>query len=381
MVKKKMQISVKIFLVSARALYITAVREVSVFCQGRGGRHRACRRGVQKFQKICFRAEHSDWRLTGVSPSRRHTRRCVILDPLYSNFRLLRSLFVNFHRFGLYSLVRLSYIADAGQTKTAKQVASSSRAFVGRVAGRYARKSFMSGNHRNGTPAYKRIQDSIRKRIQADKLTPGDAVASERELARAHKVSLMTARHALAGLEREGIVERRRGAGTFVASPKIHFNKLMSYTEHMSSRGLAPRSRVLVANVIEDEQEVAARLGLPAASRMVKIERLRLTGEESFALETCYLPIEFDGLVRAPWTRNSLFAALEHDYGVELAYADEEVDATAADIHIADLLGLPKGAPLLRIRQVIYSTKGKATIYVVGFYRSERHTLFIRRYR
>jgi DNA-binding GntR family transcriptional regulator len=66
---------------------------------------------------------------------------------------------------------------------------------------------------------------------------------------------------------------------------------------------------------------------------------------------------------------------------VELAYADEEIDATAADIHIAELLGLHRGAPLLRIRQVIYSTKGKATIYGIGFYRSERHTLFIRRFR
>jgi GntR family transcriptional regulator len=240
----------------------------------------------------------------------------------------------------------------------------------------------MSGNHRNGTPVYKRIQSSIRKRIEAAELKPGDAVASERELARAHKVSLMTARHALAGLEREGIVERRRGAGTFVAPPKIHFNKLMSYTEHMSSRGLAPRSRVLVSKLIEDEQEVAARLGLPAASRMVKIERLRLTGEEPFALETCYLPaLEFSGLVSAPLGRGSLFGALEHDYGVELAYADEEVDATAAEGNIAELLELPKAAPVLRIRQVIYSTKGKATIYVLGFYRSERHTLFIRRFR
>src|SRR5579862_8821679 len=134
----------------------------------------------------------------------------------------------------------------------------------------------MAGNHRNGTPVYKRIQSSIRKRIESSELKPGDMVASERELARTHKVSLMTARHALAGLEREGVVERRRGAGTFVASPKIHFNKLMSYTEHMSSRGLAPRSRVLVSKIIEDEQEIAARLGLPAASQMVKIARLRL---------------------------------------------------------------------------------------------------------
>ena len=75
----------------------------------------------------------------------------------------------------------------------------------------------MSGNHRNGTPVYKRIQNTIRKRIKAAQLTPGDAVPSERELAKTHEVSLMTARHALAGLEREGIVERRLGAGTFVA--------------------------------------------------------------------------------------------------------------------------------------------------------------------
>jgi GntR family transcriptional regulator len=241
----------------------------------------------------------------------------------------------------------------------------------------------MGGNHKNGsTPVYKRIQSAIRKRIDSSELKPGDLVASERELAKMHKVSLMTARHALAGLEREGIVERRRGAGTFVAAPKIHFNKLMSYTEHMSSRGLSPRSRVLIAKVLEHEAEVAARLGLPASSPLVKIERLRETGDEPFALETCYLPAsEFSELVRAPLGRTSLFEVLKHDYGVELAYADEEVDATAAEAHIADLLNLPRGASVMRIRQVIYSTKGKATIYGVGFYRSERHTLFIRRFR
>lgn len=240
----------------------------------------------------------------------------------------------------------------------------------------------MSTTHGNGTPAYKRIQSAIRHRIEAAELRPGDAVASERELARIHNVSLMTARHALVGLEREGLVERRRGAGTFVAAPKIHFNKLMSYTEHMSSRGLSPRSRVLVAKVVEHEAEVAGRLGLPANSPLVKIERLRLTGEDPFALETCHLPAsEFSGLVDAPLGRVSLFATLAHDYGVELAYADEEVDATAADGKVADLLQVPHGSPVLRIRQVIYSSKGNATIYVVGLYRSERHRLFIRRFR
>jgi GntR family transcriptional regulator len=240
----------------------------------------------------------------------------------------------------------------------------------------------MPENHRNRTPAYQRIQGIIRRRIEAAQLKPGDAVASERELARIHRVSLMTARHALAGLEQDGVVERRRGAGTFVASPKIHFNKLMSYTEHMSSRGLTPQSRVLVAKVIEHEAEIAARLGLPATSALVKIERLRMTGEEPFALETCHLPAnQFSALVDAPLGRASLFGILEHEYGVELAYADEEVDATAADAKAAELLQVPHGSSVLRIRQVIYSTKGNPTIYVVGLYRSERHRLFIRRFR
>jgi GntR family transcriptional regulator len=240
----------------------------------------------------------------------------------------------------------------------------------------------MPGNHRNRIPAYKRIQGEIRDRIASARLKPGDAVASERELAKTHKVSLMTARHALAGLEHEGVVERRLGAGTFVAVPKIHFNKLMSYTEQMSSRGLVPRTRVLVAKAMESEPEVAARLGLPAASRVLKIQRLRLTGEEPFALETCYLPAaDFPNLGSAPLGRSSLFAILEHDYATKLAYADEEIDATSADANVAEMLGVPKDASLLRIRQTIYSVKGKATIYGIGFYRSERHSLFIRRLR
>ena len=146
----------------------------------------------------------------------------------------------------------------------------------------------MSNNY-DGLPVYKRIQKAIRKQIESSELLPGDPVASERELARLHKVSLMTARQALAGLEREGVVERRRGAGTFVASPKIRFNSLMSYTEHMSARGLTARSRVLVAKVILQDAEVAARLALPATSSLVRIERLRETDDEPFALETCYL--------------------------------------------------------------------------------------------
>jgi GntR family transcriptional regulator len=234
----------------------------------------------------------------------------------------------------------------------------------------------------NGLPAYRRIQVVIRKRIDAGDLHTGDAVPSERELAKVHQVSLMTARHALASLEREGIVERRRGIGTFVATPKIHFNKLMSYTEQMASRSMEAGSKILFAKIIDDEQEATARLSLPPKSKVLKLERLRQAAGEPFALETCYLSsAEFSGLLSAPLHRESLFGILERDYRVEIGYADEEVDATAADPRTADLLGIPRREPVLRIRQVIFSSKGKSVMYVLGFYRSDRHNLVIRRFR
>jgi len=109
---------------------------------------------------------------------------------------------------------------------------------------------------------------------------------------------------------------------------------------------------------------------------------LRSGADEPFAVETCYLSAdEFAGLTQLPVERGSLFSILERDYKLEIAHADEEVDATPADPHTARLLGIPHGLPLLRIRQVIYSTTGKAMIYVVGLYRSDRHKLLIRRFR
>jgi GntR family transcriptional regulator len=240
----------------------------------------------------------------------------------------------------------------------------------------------MLQKNRNGMPAYQRIQVAIRKRIEAGQLRTGDPVASERDLAKLHQVSLMTARHALATLEREGVVERRRGIGTFVAAPKIHFNKLMSYTEQMAGRSLPVDSKILFARIIHDEQEIAARLALPASTGIIKLERVRHTSDEPFALETCYFSsLDFPNLLSMPLNRESLFKILEREYQVEIGYADEEIDATAADSRIADLLSIPLGEPLMRIRQLIYSTKGKAITYVLGFYRSDRHKLLIRRFR
>src|SRR5258708_17811451 len=107
------------------------------------------------------------------------------------------------------------------------------------------RRGGMAGNnHSNGTRAYERIQQSVLKQIRSHQMKPGDPAASERELARLHGVSPITARHALSLLEREGVVEPRPVAGRFVAPPTIHINKLISHSEPMLTSSFAHCTKI-----------------------------------------------------------------------------------------------------------------------------------------
>lgn len=231
-------------------------------------------------------------------------------------------------------------------------------------------------------PAYVRIKEAILQRIESGELGVGARIQSERELAAIHSVSLMTARHALQELEADGVVTRHVGVGTFVAQPRIHFNKLLGFSEVMARRSLTARSKVLSLRVTASEQEVAARLHQPAGSRLIRLERLRLGDAEPFAIETVYLAeSRFPGFTGQQLEQRSLFDVLQRDYQITLSHADEEADATSADARTARYLRIEPGAPVLRIRQVLYATSGEPITYDIGLYRSDRHSLLIRRYR
>jgi GntR family transcriptional regulator len=231
-------------------------------------------------------------------------------------------------------------------------------------------------------PAYRRIYEELRARIERGLLKPGDRIESERELAARCGVSLMTARHAVNELEAEGLVSRRVGAGTYVTPPRIRFNRLESFTEQMAARGLAARSKIVGLHVTESEHEVATRLALPPGSRLLRIERVRCGGKEPFAFETTFVPFDrFPKVATLVRSGGSLFDALRRAYDVVPGWADEEVDATSVDGRLAELLGVPRHSPVLRIRELVFSSSGDRLLYDVGIYRSDRHSLVIRRFR
>jgi GntR family transcriptional regulator len=141
-------------------------------------------------------------------------------------------------------------------------------------------------------PAYKRIQSAIRQRIDSGELKPGDVVDSERELARIHSVSLMTARHALADLAQEGIVERRHGAGNFCRAAADPLQQAAQLHRADGEPGPDDAFRIVSSGIVITGARDRGASWLVANSRLIKIERVRSAGDEPVALEICYLSAE-----------------------------------------------------------------------------------------
>jgi GntR family transcriptional regulator len=216
-------------------------------------------------------------------------------------------------------------------------------------------------------PLYLVIEGASRREIESGKLKIGDMVSSERKLTKIFGVSLMTARHALTHLMHDDLLECRRAAGTYVSPPRIQLNKLQGFSEQMRARHLGIRWRVVSARSCEVNHKIAARLALPGHGKAIKLERVRLGNDEPFAIESCFLPgNEFGKILRFDFAKASLFEVLERVCNVRLAHADEEVDATSAELRTSKLLKVPLLEPPLRIRQVLYSTSGKAVAYSFG---------------
>lgn len=104
-------------------------------------------------------------------------------------------------------------------------------------------------------------------------------------------ISHMTVKKAIDLLVSEGILTRKKGVGTFVASPKIR-QKLFSlagFTGDNARHGRKIDSQVLRFGVEKAPAKIAARMHLREDADVIVLERLRMVNDEPVALETAYL--------------------------------------------------------------------------------------------
>jgi GntR family transcriptional regulator len=236
-------------------------------------------------------------------------------------------------------------------------------------------------NKKSPVPLYYQLAESLRERILTGQLAPGVQLPSERELSEEAGISRMTARQGLAYLEREGLLEVKPGIGTFVVAPKLTHDPLhlLGFTEEIIRQGGAPSSQVLEQALTLPTRRVAAGLQLEPNELVVKIARLRLSQGLPLLLETVYLAARLcPGLETADLTGRSLYAILEQHYRLQLARAQQTIEATVANAYESELLGVEPGASMLLLEGVTYSVDERPVEYFKAVYRGDRFKFAIR---
>src|SRR3954452_4104678 len=99
----------------------------------------------------------------------------------------------------------------------------------------------------NGEPIYLQIAAAIKQLLHSGKIPPGSSLPPEQVLARQFGVSRMTMRQANDVLEREGLIERQRGRGTFAVQNRLikQEQETRSFSEEIRRRGGVPSSRLI----------------------------------------------------------------------------------------------------------------------------------------
>ena len=230
-------------------------------------------------------------------------------------------------------------------------------------------------------PIYYQIKEFYKEKIENGNLEPHQRLPSERELEKRYEISRMTARRALTELESEGYAYREQGKGSYVAEPKLHqaLLELTGFTTDMKKRRMSPGARVLEQKLIKCDEELAKKLNAESNEKIFVLQRVRLAEEEPLAIEKTHLRHKLcRGIEEYDFQDRSLYSTLREDFGMNLSWAEQSVEATLADEYKAEQLGVDKGSPMLMTERTTYIGDEETPIeYAHSTYRGDRYKLFV----
>lgn len=223
-------------------------------------------------------------------------------------------------------------------------------------------------------PRYRQLYRHLTDAILSGDLAPDSQLPPERDLADLADVSRVTVRKAVGQLVSDGLVEQRRGAGSFVrpAAPRAEqsLSSLVSFTENMQARGLVASSVVLSAGLHMPSPSEMVALGLASHDQVARVERLRSANGVPMAIERSSLPADI--LPRPDEVETSLYAILRRD-DCAPTRALQRVSALSVAGQDAQRLALPDGAAVLQIDRTGYLSSGRPIEFTRGLYRSDMY--------
>lgn len=216
-------------------------------------------------------------------------------------------------------------------------------------------------------PLWAQLHEELKRRLDTGEFA--DSFPGEMELVSQYDVSRNTVREAVRQFRTEGVVVASRGRRPRLAVDieiEQPLGALYSLFASVEASGLEQRSTVRALEIRTD-RDAAERLGRPATSSLLYLERLRFAGEEPLAVDRVWLPAEIGTpLLDADFSHISFYDELASRTGTRLTGGSERIRAVVPTEAERDLLGLDSSVAALAIDR-LGSVKGETIEW--------RHTL------
>lgn len=224
-------------------------------------------------------------------------------------------------------------------------------------------------------PRYYQIFEELYKEITEGNYKEGDKFPSDTELVKKYDVSRGTIREALKILFQRGLLVRKQGKGSFITYSKIEQDakRLMGFTELMKSHGKEPSAKILEITTKIPSRRIQSLLHLTEDDKVVKIQRLRFGDKEPLIVERSYFSFDlFKDLLKFDFEKESIYHLLYNNTDIRLGEAKQTIEAIAAGQRENELLKVEHGTPLLLIKRIIKTMRGKYFQYSEDVYRSDK---------
>lgn len=209
-------------------------------------------------------------------------------------------------------------------------------------------------------------------------MSEGEALPAERDLAERWDVSRMTLRRAMDDLVVDGILERRRGAGTFLTRPRLSRRLAMtSFTEDMVRRGKVPSTRTLEFRHRKADRAIAQRLRVPIGEPVIAFVRLRLADGQPMAIESSHIQESIVPGLTAEDLEKSWYGVLADRYGIHIESATFNVEPILPDARIASWLEVPMTQPCLRLKIESFDGRGRVVEMGAATFRGDTYSLSV----
>lgn len=213
-------------------------------------------------------------------------------------------------------------------------------------------------------PLYYQLQEIIRGRIEKGEWQPGQQLPPEADLCQEFNLSRGTVRQALSDLVREGLLNRRRGKGSFVAAPKLSQDIVgiaASFAEYAKkATGVELGNRLLGVRVMPATGSLASSLGLAEGTEVIEVSKVKLNGDRPYFVATSYLPrADYPGLENADHSTGSLYEYVRDNYHLRVARVEGWFEPVILNEHDASILGVDKGSPAMAYECIRYSAEGR----------------------